>query len=85
MIRRGPVFAVSATFIVVVSIFALAFLLYAAPQAIFGLLGKDETFTGRTNIWSAVLHQIIQRPLTGYGFGAVWDDPSRWGAAGADL
>ena len=34
--------------------------------------GKDMTFTGRTQIWSASLDAIGKRPLVGYGLGGVW-------------
>lgn len=50
-----------------------------APDLFFGLLGKDSSLTGRTDIWAAVLRQVEHRPLVGYGFGAVWTDP--WGPA----
>ena len=50
-----------------------------APQLFFGLIGKDPSLTGRTDIWAAVLRQIAVHPLLGYGFGAAWLDP--WGPA----
>lgn len=50
-----------------------------APDLVFGLLGKDSSLTGRTDIWAAVMRQVEHRPLTGYGFGAVWTEP--WGPA----
>ncbi len=31
------------------------------------LLGKDETLTGRTNIWSVILDAAKERPIFGYG------------------
>ena len=42
------------------------------PEALLSLLGKDLTFTGRTEIWSAVLDSIANRPLFGYGYQAFW-------------
>jgi exopolysaccharide production protein ExoQ len=77
--RRGPVWAVTATFLWVAAVVVLVFLLYAAPDFLLGLVGKDSTLTGRTKIWGAVLRQIAQRPVTGYGYGAVWDSQSNWG------
>jgi exopolysaccharide production protein ExoQ len=77
--RRGPVGAVAATFLWVSALLLLVFLLFSAPDFLLGLIGKDETLTGRTRIWTAVLHQIALRPVTGYGFGAVWDSTSLWG------
>ena len=38
----------------------------------FRVTGKDSTLTGRTGIWSAVVVQIAERPLLGYGYGAFW-------------
>jgi O-antigen ligase len=35
-------------------------------------LGRDETFTGRLVIWSAVQEEISRSPLGGFGWGAVW-------------
>jgi O-antigen ligase len=77
--RRGPAGAVAATFLWVGALVALLFALYAAPDLLLGLAGKDATLTGRTRIWAAVLRQIALRPVTGYGYGAVWDSPSLWG------
>jgi exopolysaccharide production protein ExoQ len=42
------------------------------PDLLLNLLGKDNTFTGRTGIWSAVLDSIAKRPLLGYGYQAFW-------------
>lgn len=42
--------------------------------AIAGAIGRDLTFTGRTDIWSAMLDKISERPWTGYGFNAFWRD-----------
>lgn len=36
------------------------------------LIGRDPTFTGRTQIWSLILALVSERPLTGYGVGAPW-------------
>ena len=33
---------------------------------------SDPTFTGRTDIWKFVVTQIMQRPITGYGFATFW-------------
>jgi O-antigen ligase len=39
---------------------------------IYGLLDKDPTLTGRTDIWAYVIDSIYQRPLLGWGFAAFW-------------
>ncbi|WP_404788156.1 O-antigen ligase family protein [Altericista sp. CCNU0014] len=41
-------------------------------EIIAGALGKDLTFTGRTDIWMLVFEKIQSRPILGYGFGGFW-------------
>lgn len=36
------------------------------------MIGKDPTLTGRTQIYTAVLHSIFTHPVIGYGLGAFW-------------
>ncbi len=36
------------------------------------LFGKDVTLTGRTQIWSAILHSLWNKPLLGAGYMAFW-------------
>ena len=50
----------------------LGILLVTESSALFALLGKDPTLTGRTEIWSAVLDSIAKRPILGYGYQAFW-------------
>ncbi|MCY1646550.1 polysaccharide biosynthesis protein HfsI [Caulobacter sp. SL161] len=77
--RIGPALGTTAL-LAAVSVIALVGAVYAlAPELVFELIGRDATFTGRTLIWDAISRQIEQRPLTGYGYGAVWDDLSGWG------
>src|SRR5712692_8243173 len=38
-----------------------------------GLLGRDATLTGRTNIWAMALDSIGEKPLLGYGYSAFWN------------
>ncbi len=35
-------------------------------------LGRDPTLSGRTAVWTQVLHAIARRPLFGYGYDAFW-------------
>lgn len=42
------------------------------PEIILGLLGKDMTLTGRTELWPLVIDAITQKPILGYGYGAFW-------------
>jgi exopolysaccharide production protein ExoQ len=38
-----------------------------------GLLGRDATLTGRTNIWAMAIESIEAKPLLGYGYNAFWN------------
>jgi O-antigen ligase len=40
-------------------------------------LGRDDTLTGRTEVWAEVVPVIKQRPLLGFGFGSFWTDERR--------
>ena len=50
----------------------LALVLFLFPDLMLGLLGKDATLTGRTELWVYVDAFIAQKPLLGWGFGAFW-------------
>jgi len=44
-------------------------------------LGKDPTITGRTVLWSGLIHLALQRPVLGYGYVAFWhglNGPTRY-------
>lgn len=59
----------------------LAAILVLAPEFVFGLLGRDATLTGRTDIWVALADNIEQKPWLGYGYGAFWGPesvPGNW-------
>ena len=79
LVRRGGATAVAATFGAVTALALAVFVSVFARDQLFQLLGKDATLTGRTRIWAGALRQIALRPLLGYGYAAVWDDPSLWG------
>jgi len=44
----------------------------ANEGTVLGLLNRDVTLTGRTDVWSAVLDMIWERPWLGYGYEAFW-------------
>ncbi len=60
----------------------LVVLIYlTAPAFLLGLIGKDETLTGRTDIWVELLRAIDQKPALGYGYLAFWgleSEPRYW-------
>ena len=78
LVKRGAAMGVLATFVGVTAVMALALALYFDADAFFLLLGKDATLTGRTKLWSAILNALHNRPWTGFGYEAVWNDPSPW-------
>jgi len=47
--------------------------LVANWSAFLALLGKNDSLSGRTDIWKAVLLSIAKRPLLGYGYAAFWE------------
>jgi O-antigen ligase len=38
-----------------------------------GLIGRDATLTGRTDVWSIATQHIAERPLLGYGYRVFWE------------
>lgn len=77
--RRSAAAATATLFGVVVLGLLGGVVMAVKPHLIFDLLHKDITLTGRTEIWAAVLRRVAERPLTGFGYSVVWDDPSGWG------
>ena len=73
--RRLAATAIAAVYVAVVGTAAVVATLVLIPEQVVALFGKDLTFTGRTGIWEAAIRAISQRPLTGYGLGAFWNDP----------
>ena len=49
-------------------------LIFAASnfESLVDVLGKDVTLTGRTDLWQAVINEIQQKPIFGYGYRAYW-------------
>lgn len=78
-VRRGGVAAVAAVFTAVVGLSLVIGAVLFASDKLFLLLGKDPTLTGRTIVWAAAERLMVQSPRLGFGYGAVWDDPSPGG------
>lgn len=52
-----------------------------APDILLGVIGKDATLTGRTDIWVELGHAIEKKPALGYGYLAFWgldSEPRYW-------
>ncbi len=76
VVKSGPLRAVVATWLAVVFVIGAGLLIAMETDTFFALLGKDATLTGRTEIWSGIMQQMAKHPWKGFGYGAVWDDPS---------
>jgi exopolysaccharide production protein ExoQ len=46
--------------------------LLADPLLVLSLIGRSGSFSGRAQIWKAIVASIFRRPLGGYGFDAFW-------------
>jgi O-antigen ligase len=40
-------------------------------------LGRDETLTGRAEIWAGLLPVVMRKPIVGNGFGSFWTPENR--------
>ncbi|HEX5377108.1 MAG TPA: O-antigen ligase [Phenylobacterium sp.] len=79
LVRRGPAMGVVTTWLAVLGLVMLGGFALFASDLFFEILGKDATLTGRTRIWAAIMRRIAERPWTGYGYGAVWNETGAWG------
>lgn len=73
--RRFPFLRIPLLYAIVGGVCLFATLMLTIPDAMFELIGKDRTFTGRTDIWNAIIASIKQSPWRGYGYGVYWQDP----------
>jgi exopolysaccharide production protein ExoQ len=57
-----------------VTILATGFIVFITNTGfIFGLLGRSASMTGRVPLWQDLFQNFyLQRPLFGYGYGALW-------------
>ncbi|MGE3142775.1 MAG: O-antigen ligase family protein [Hyphomonadaceae bacterium] len=74
IVRRGPLQALTLGFVAAAGALVLGGVMMLAPEALVTLIGRDLTFTGRTDIWAAAAQASAARPWLGYGYGAFWAD-----------
>lgn len=72
LVRRGFGFAALMIFFLVIGAGLGTLVLTLAPVEFLEMLGRDATLTGRTDIWDVLIGQVLDRPWTGYGYGAFW-------------
>ena len=51
---------------------ALGIVAFSNYDTLMYALGKDPTMTGRTVLWSGLLHLAMRHPFCGYGYTAFW-------------
>lgn len=70
--RRYPRLRLVLVYALIAAMVSFIVMILMIPDSLLGLIGKDSTFTGRTDIWDALIRSIKQRPLLGYGYNAYW-------------
>ncbi|MFN4090239.1 MAG: O-antigen ligase family protein [Alphaproteobacteria bacterium] len=75
VILRRPVLAVLAIYGSLMVAAALTIGLALDADAVFRMIGRDATMTGRTEIRAPLWERLATRPWTGFGYGAFWHDP----------
>ncbi len=62
--------------------YMLAILAIQQAENLAGVVGKDLTLTGRTELWDYAWEMICRRPWLGYGYGSLW---SSWDSETAPI
>ncbi len=81
LLRKGPKIAVPLVYFGVVIGVGFVLAVEFFPALMFGLIGREPTLTGRTDIWVALFDQIRHRPWFGHGYAIFWLDetgPAFW-------
>ncbi len=76
MRRGGAAFAIVAIWFGVVVTAAAGYIFITDPAMVLKALGKDPSLTGRTDIWVALMREVAERPMTGFGYSAFWGKDS---------
>ncbi len=50
----------------------IAVAMVSYPLLVLSVMGRSESFSGRLQIWGAIVASVMRRPLGGYGFDAFW-------------
>ncbi|MAT34532.1 MAG: polymerase [Ponticaulis sp.] len=74
--KQGRMVTVATLWLVTTACLSVFMLIVVAPEVLVGLIGRDLTLTGRTDIWAVLFTLVDERPLLGYGYGAFWGEYS---------
>lgn len=69
---RGTATSIFCLILLTVLILSFVLVITMDPKAVYGALGKNETLTGRVQIWRAVVQASGGWPLLGFGYSAFW-------------
>jgi exopolysaccharide production protein ExoQ len=58
--------------VTLMAICASIYFIWAEQALLFRVLGRDSSFTGRTDLWPLVWSAIMKHPFLGYGYGGFW-------------
>jgi O-antigen ligase len=72
MLRGAPLRTAMVAFTLLAILWYGSVLITFNYEAILLSIGRDPSFTGRTEIWEFVGEYIAKRPLDGYGYSAFW-------------
>jgi O-antigen ligase len=73
--RRFPFLRIIVMFGFLAIITLIVSVLLIDPAWALGLIGKDPSLTGRTDIWALLMEAVSQKFWLGYGYGVYWMDP----------
>ena len=68
----GRLYSISVIFIFVISLFLIYYVASDLVNSLPDLIGKDITFSGRTDLWTDIVREINKNPLMGCGFQGFW-------------
>lgn len=72
LLMRGTAGSIFCMILLTVLILSFILVITMDPKAVYGALGKNETLTGRVQIWTAVKQASGGWPLLGFGYSAFW-------------
>jgi O-antigen ligase len=72
IMQRSRTLIAPALILILVGAGAVAVVTYADFTTVLGALGKDETLTGRTYLWSYTIDLGWERPWLGHGYDGFW-------------
>lgn len=70
---QAPLAPPNAAWILLVLLAGLALHIAFVPETYYAMLSDPGGFTGRTQIWTALIKAYVQDPLQGSGYGSFWD------------